>query len=286
MAGRKLTLRTRFAPSPTGYLHLGHAYSALVAHRLARASGGQFILRIEDIDATRCRPEYEAAIFEDLEWLGIEWDGPVLRQSEHLDRYNAGLERLADMGLVYPCSCRRSDIRAVLSAPQEGAVPTRVYPGLCRGRDMASRKPGDALRLDMAVAIECIGDIMPLRFRQGNPFGTVSAIVTEDRLRNILGDQVLGRNEGDAVSYAVASMIDDASQEITHVVRGEDLFDIGTFQVLLQHLLGLPTPTYIHHRLIRDENGKRLAKRDDARAIRKFRGEGMTPDDIRGMTEP
>jgi len=283
MAGRKLIFRTRFAPSPTGHLHLGHAYSALLAHGLARAADGQFMLRIENLDTARCRPEYEAAIFEDLEWLGIRWDGPVWRQSEHADGHEAGLRRLADMGVVYPCSCRRSDIRAALSAPQEGVSPPQVYPGLCRGRSMASRRPGDALRLDIAAGLKRIDGDMPLRFRETDSSGEVWRTVTAERLHMRLGDQVVGRKEGDAASYVLASAIDDDAQGITHVTRGEDLFDIGMFQVLLQHLLGLPTPVYRHHRLIRDENGRRLAKRDDARAVRKFRAEGMTPRDVRQM---
>lgn len=268
---------TRFAPSPTGPLHLGHAYSALLAYDMARAAGGRFLLRIEDTDTSRARPEWEAQIYDDLAWLGLTWEQPVLRQSDHLARYNAALMDLAGRGLIYPCSCKRSDIRAALSAPQEGAPLPPVYPGLCRGRDMASRQPGDALRLNMAAALETMA--MPLRFTSNDTVHEVTA----DTLRNTTGDAVLGRKEIETVSYVLASVLDDAAQGVTHVIRGKDLFDITALQVLLQRLLGLPTPIYHHHGLIRDEAGKRLAKRDDARAIAKYRADGCGPEGIRQM---
>jgi glutamyl-Q tRNA(Asp) synthetase len=244
--------RTRFAPSPTGPLHLGHAYSALLAHDLARAAGGAFLLRMEDTDLDRCRPEWEAQIIDDLHWLGLAWDGPVQHQADRIAAYNARLEPLAARGLLYPCSCTRADIRAALSAPQEG-VAFSVYPGTCRGRSMASRLPGDALRLNLAAACDA------------------------------LAGRVLSRKGEDIVAYFLASAFDDADQGITHVIRGADLFDFTAVQVILQQLFGLPTPTYHHHRLIRDENGKRLAKRDDARALSKYRAEGATPQGIRRM---
>lgn len=278
-----MTFRTRFAPSPTGPLHLGHAFSALLAFDTAHFEKGEFLLRIEDTDTERSRPEWENLIYEDLEWLGISWPEPVLRQSEHLRRYNHHLMELADRGLIYPCSCNRSDIRAALSAPQEGVAQSPVYPGTCRHRDMASRVPGDALRLNMAKALDEVSSAMPLTFKEeGAKYSLVQTVSAEDLLTRT-GDAVLGRKEIETVSYALASVIDDAEQKITHVIRGQDLFDTTPLQVLLQKLLGLPTPVYFHHRLIRDAKGKRLAKRDDARAIFKYREDGLKPKGIRAM---
>lgn len=275
------TFTTRFAPSPTGPLHLGHAYSAILAHDMARAAGGRFLLRMEDTDLERSRPEYEAGIVEDLTWLGLSWDGPVHRQSEHIAGYNARLEPLAARGLLYPCSCTRSDIRAALSAPQEG-VQHNVYPGTCRGRPMASRLPGDALRLDLAAALEALAG-EDLGFTEtGTAHAGRHRVEPDIALRDI-GDVVLSRKGEDIVAYFLASAFDDADQRISHVIRGEDLFAFTPVQVILQHLLDLPTPVYHHHRLIRDEAGKRLAKRDDARALAKFRAEGASPQDIRRM---
>lgn len=272
---------TRFAPSPTGPLHLGHAYSALLAHDLARAAGGRFLLRMEDTDPDRCRPEHEAAILDDLGWLGLTWDGPVLRQSDRIARYDARLEPLAAKGLLYPCSCTRADIRAALSAPQEG-VDHAVYPGTCRGRAMASRRPGDALRLDMAAAFRALGD-RTVGFTETGPAHAGRHVVKEDAARWLIGDVVLSRKGEEVVAYFLASALDDADQGVTHVTRGEDLFAFTPVQVLLQVLLGLPTPIYHHHALIRDEAGRRLAKRDDARALARYRAEGATPADIRRM---
>ena len=272
---------TRFAPSPTGPLHLGHAYSAILAHDMARTAGGRFLLRMEDTDLERSRPEYEAQIVEDLTWLGLTWDGPVHRQSEHIARYNERLEPLAARRLLYPCSCTRSDIRAALAAPQEG-VAHNVYPGTCRGREMETRLPGDALRLDLAAALAQL-DPMELVFTETGPaHAGLHRVEAETALRDI-GDVVLSRKGEDIVAYFLASAFDDADQGISHVIRGEDLFAFTPIQVILQRLLGLPTPIYHHHRLIRDEAGKRLAKRDDARALAKFRAEGASPDDIRRM---
>jgi glutamyl-Q tRNA(Asp) synthetase len=271
---------TRFAPSPTGPLHLGHAYSAILAHDMARAAGGQFLLRMEDTDLDRCKPEYDALIQTDLAWLGLAWDGPIHRQSQHIAPYNQRLEALESKYLLYPCSCTRSDIRAALSAPQEG-VAFNVYPGTCRGRSMASRLPGDALRLNLAAALQ----VLPanLGFTEtGSAHPGTHHIHPEEALARI-GDVVLSRKGEGIVAYFLASAFDDADQGVTHVIRGEDLFDFTPVQVILQHLFGLPTPIYHHHRLIRDDQGKRLAKRDDARAIAKYRSEGATPADIRRM---
>jgi glutamyl-Q tRNA(Asp) synthetase len=276
-----LSFRTRFAPSPTGPLHLGHAYSALTAHDMARAAGGQFFLRLDDIDQSRARPEWARLIEDDLAWLGIAWDAPVHRQSEHLDRYRAALDRLAARGLTYPCSCTRRDIEAAASAPQEG-VPLfgpdgRIYPGTCRGRKMSEARPTDAIRLDLTRCPE-----MALDFTETGPAHAGRHVVTRDGLLTHVGDPVLARPNM-AASYHLSIVIDDADQRITHVIRGEDLFEATRLQRALQHLLDLPTPLYHHHALIRDEAGKRLAKRDDARAIARYRDEGATPQDIRAM---
>jgi len=272
---------TRFAPSPTGPLHLGHAYSAILAHDMARANGGIFLLRMEDTDLVRCKPEWARQIETDLAWLGLTWDGPVHRQSDHIDAYNARLETLAARGLLYPCACTRGDIRAAAAAPQEG-VAHQVYPGTCRGRPMASRAPGDALRLDLGRALAGL-DPAALVFTETGACHRGRHRVDPETARTTIGDIVLSRKGEGIVAYFLASAFDDADQGITDVIRGEDLFDFTPIQVILQHLFGLATPVYHHHRLIRDENGRRLAKRDDARAIRKYRDEGASPGEIRRL---
>ena len=278
MAGRTVT---RFAPSPTGLLHLGHAYAALVAERLA--DPGQFLLRIEDIDRDRCRPEYEAAIYEDLTWLGLAWQRPVMRQSDRMAAYRNALKQLAS--LTYPCRCRRGDIRAALSAPQEGALPAGpdglVYPGTCRGRSMADAGPDDVIRLDAARALDALG-IGRVAFRDQTILPDEDHALSRDQFLDGIGDVILSRR-GMGTSYHLAVVVDDAAQGITMVTRGKDLFDSTYIHVLLQKLLNLPTPQYYHHRLIRDDAGKRLAKRDDARAIRHYRDDGATPQDIRRL---
>lgn len=274
----------RFAPSPTGHLHLGHAFSALTAHDAARAAGGRFLLRIEDIDHTRCRPEFEAAILEDLAWLGICWDGPVWRQSERRAHYRAALERLGRLGVLYPCRCTRADIRAAMSAPQEGARPG-VYPGTCRGRPLAEAGPGDALRLDLRAAFAALGGAGAVRALRCEELGARHRgmhRLDPDRLLAEIGDVVLARRDI-GTSYHIAVVVDDAAQGVTHVTRGEDLFDFMFLHRLLQALLELPVPRWRHHRLIRDEQGRRLAKRDEARSLRRLRAEGARPEDIRAM---
>ncbi len=288
-----MTFTTRFAPSPTGPLHLGHAYSALLAYDLARAADGLFLLRIEDIDRTRARPAWEAQIYEDLAWLGLNWPTPVMRQSDRASVYDTALDALWAQGLLYPCTCRRADIAAAVSAPQECAPlgpDGIVYPGLCRPDTPAEgTRPRDTpLRLDMrrACAVAGMSDgTGPAAFEEhgAGPQGQTGHIrLTAAELINTIGDIVLSRRDM-GTSYHLSVVLDDAAQGITDVVRGEDLFEATKIHVMLQRLLDLPTPAYHHHSLVRDPAGKRLAKRDDARAIALFRDEGATPADIRAM---
>ncbi|WBU62881.1 tRNA glutamyl-Q(34) synthetase GluQRS [Paracoccus aerodenitrificans] len=277
MAGRGVT-RTRFAPSPTGLLHLGHAFSAFVAAE--KSSSGQFLLRIEDIDRDRCKPEFEDAIFEDLAWLGLQWRQPVMRQSERLEIYRDALSYLSDLGVTYPCSCTRGDIKGALSAPQEG-VPIHgpdglIYPGTCRGRPMRDLRDGDVIRLDTGRAFDLLRDNM-LSFRDGRVH-----VLSRDAFLRGIGDVILARR-GMGTSYHLSVVLDDAAQGIDLVTRGLDLFDSTWIHVLLQRLLDLETPEYHHHRLIRDADGKRLAKRDDARSLRALRDDGVSPAEIRAM---
>lgn len=283
-----MTFATRFAPSPTGPLHLGHAYSALIAHDMARAAGGRFYLRIDDLDTSRARPEWEAQIKSDLTWLGLDWPTPVWRQSDRLPRYRAALEQLWDMGLLYPCGCTRADIRAAVDAPQEGAAMLGpdgvIYPGTCRpDTPLSGAMPGGALRLDMARACARLSPSLAFTETGSGPDGDSGRITLRDMPARV-GDVALAR-PGMGASYHLAIVMDDADQAITHVIRGQDLFEATQIHVLLQRLLGLPTPIYHHHRLIRDDAGKRLAKRDDARALSTYRDAGKTPQDIRAMLD-
>ncbi len=272
---------TRFAPSPTGYLHLGHVRSALEGWRAARCEGGRFLLRLEDIDRTRCRGEYAAAILEDLAWLGIDWDGPVRKQSEHFDDYRRALDRLDSFGVLYPCFCTRREIQAEIAraggAPHGDAGPP--YPGTCRslgGEDVAAKRRSGidyALRLDLARAFALTG---PLDWIEGE------CRRRADPAR--LGDVVLARKKIPA-SYHLAATLDDAIQGITLVTRGEDLAIATHIHRVLQALLGLPTPRYRHHPLLTDAAGRRLAKRDGAPTIRSMRQQGLNPAEIIAMAE-
>jgi glutamyl-Q tRNA(Asp) synthetase len=270
--------RTRFAPSPTGLLHLGHAFSALTAWDRAEARGGRFRLRIEDTDAARCRPEFEAAIRRDLGWLGLAWPEPVLRQSDRLPRYREALDRLAGLGLTYACRCSRGDIRAALAAPQEGAVEA-AYPGTCRNLRLAPGE-GVAIRLDLARALAAAPP--GLCFDETGPDRAGRHALDAGSLVQGTGDVVLARRDG-AIAYHLAVVVDDAAEGITEVVRGLDLIAATPLHRLLQSLLGLPVPVWHHHRLIRDAQGRRLAKRDDARAIARYRDEGASPAEIRRL---
>jgi len=281
------SLVCRFAPSPNGYLHLGHALSAFMNFDLARAASGRCLLRIEDIDRARCRSELETAIYEDLAWLGIAWDGPVRRQSEHLDEYRAALTRLQAEGLVYPSFESRAEIAALVAAAP-GAWPcdpdgAPLYPGSAgslarseRARRVAAGEPY-ALRLDMAGAIARVGASLTWTESGAGPgreTGTVAAAPAR------WGDVVLARKEAPG-SYHLCVVIDDARQGITHVVRGQDLFWSTSMHRLLQALLGLPTPTYHHHRLVLGPDGRKLSKSTQATALRALREAGVTAAEIR-----
>jgi glutamyl-Q tRNA(Asp) synthetase len=267
---------TRFAPSPTGYLHLGHVRSALEGWRAARRHGGRFVLRIEDIDRTRCRKEYAKAILEDLAWLGLNWDGAVRKQSEHFDDYRRALDRLEEMGVLYPCFCTRREIQAEIAraggAPQGEAGP--LYPGTCRRLSQeeaaAKRRSGldYALRLDVARALALTG---PLHWTEGGHRRRADPVA--------LGDVVLARKEV-PTSYHLAVTVDDAIQGVTLVTRGEDLASATHIHRVLQALLGLPEPDYRHHPLLRDASGRRLSKRDGALTVRSMRAQGLTPANV------
>jgi len=275
---------TRFAPSPTGHLHLGHAYAAIMAHRAAQ--GGRFLVRIEDIDAARCRPEFEAAIFEDLAWLGLAWESPALRQSQRFDAYRAALDRLEAQGLLYPCFCTRKEIAEEIGraadAPQgpQGAL----YPGTCRALPAEARRAriesreSYALRLDISKAMRQIGPVSFAEEGEGPERGVIAGNPA------LFGDVVLARKETPA-SYHLAVTVDDAFQGVTLVTRGQDLFAATHVQRLLQQLLGYPAPAYAHHRLILDEQGHKFSKRDRSITLRDLRESGATPADIRALPE-
>lgn len=281
------TFTTRFAPSPTGLLHLGHAFSALTAFDAAGAAGGKFLLRIEDIDQARCRPEFEAAIYEDLEWLGLEWETPVRRQSDYFDDYAGALEKLRAKGVVYRCFKTRKEIaheiaRAPHLSPDGPEGPQYVGETLAADEERALLAEGApfAWRLSMAAARKHLGDAFDrLTFAEetGGPKGEIGRIKARP---DIFGDAIIARKDS-ATSYHLASVHDDALQGVTHVVRGWDLFSAAHLHRLLQALLDLPAPAYRHHRLILDKSGKRFAKRDRAAALKTMREAGATPQDIR-----
>jgi glutamyl-Q tRNA(Asp) synthetase len=284
----------RFAPSPNGYLHLGHALSALLNFDMAQRSGGRFVLRIEDIDAARCRLEYEAAIYEDLAWLGLRWEEPVLRQSARLGAYEAALGQLDAMGLIYPSFESRAEI-AHLVADRDRAGPwprdpdgVPLYPGCAKNLSGAERQwrrdagAPFALRLDMAAALALAGRrgcTTPLRWAE---IGAGSSSETHTVVADpaAWGDVILARRDV-PTSYHLSVVVDDAHQGVTHVVRGQDLFHATSLHRLLQALLGLPQPVYHHHRLICDAEGRKLSKSTRATGLRELRAAGATPADIR-----
>ena len=280
----------RFAPSPNGYLHLGHGLSALLNFEMARAAGGRLLLRIEDIDETRCRPEYEQAIVDDLAWLGIAWEQPVRRQSEHLDEYRTALARLETQGLLYPSFESRAEVAALITERERhGAWPrdpdgAPVYPGSVNSMSPVERQrrvaAGEryALRLDMASAIARAGTMAWTEAGQG-PNDETGAVPASPAA---WGDVVLARKET-PTSYHLAVVVDDALQGVTDVVRGQDLFAATGVHRLLQTLLGLAAPAYHHHRLLLDDEGKKLSKSTKATGLRELRAQGATPADIRRM---
>jgi glutamyl-Q tRNA(Asp) synthetase len=280
----------RFAPSPNGYLHLGHALSALLNYETAQAAGGRLLLRIEDIDATRCRPEYEAAIYQDLAWLGITWEEPVRRQSAHLADYRAALTQLETKGLVYASFESRAEIaRLVAEREARGPWPrdpdgAPLYPGHAQALSPAQRAEriaaGEpyALRLDMAAALAMIGEAA-WRETGAGPNGETGTVQAAP---SAWGDVVLARKET-PTSYHVSVVVDDAIQGVTHVVRGQDLFWATSVHRVLQALLALPVPVYHHHRLVLDDDGAKLAKSTRSTALRELRAGGATPADIRRM---
>jgi glutamyl-Q tRNA(Asp) synthetase len=280
----------RFAPSPNGYLHLGHALSALINFAMARAAGGRLLLRIEDIDQARCRPEYEEAIYEDLAWLGIAWETPVRRQSEHFDDYRAAFAKLDGQGLLYPSFESRAEIAALIVAREQHGVWPRdpdgapLYPGLARGLDSRERARRIAegrpysQRLDTALATTRVGPLSWLE-TGGGPGGETGSVAAAPQQ---WGDVVLARKET-PTSYHLSVVVDDASQGVTHVVRGQDLFRATSVHRMLQALLGLPAPRYHHHSLILDADDRKLSKSTGATALRVLRAQGATPADIRRM---
>jgi glutamyl-Q tRNA(Asp) synthetase len=280
----------RFAPSPNGYLHLGHAFSALLNFELARQNGAKFLLRIEDIDATRCRPEFEAAIYEDLGWLGINWEMPVRRQSEHLADFREAVEQLSGRGLIYPAFESRAEI-ARLVAERETSSPwprdpdgAPLYPGAAKSFSAPARRQlieqglPYALRLDMAAAIAQAPDLSWVEHGEG-PDGETGIVAARPEA---WGDVILARKET-PTSYHLSVVIDDALQGVTDVVRGQDLFWSTSVHRLLQTLLGLPQPSYRHHRLVVDAAGQKLSKSTRATALRELRGQGATPADVRRL---
>lgn len=270
-------VRTRFAPSPSGNLHLGHAYSAISAYNFAKEHDGEFILRIEDIDQTRCDQTYIDDIYEDLEWLGLKWIKPVRIQSEHYDIYQKHIDTLSQKGLLYPCKCTRKEIRDEILrsgyAPHEPEA--HIYPGICRDDKTINYETDDcALRLNLEAAFQCINH-RKLFWEEGYD----KRIQAEPQA---LGDVVLARKDI-PTTYHLSVVIDDALQGITHIIRGKDLFSSTHIHRLLQELFGFKTPIYHHHDLLCDDDGNRLAKRDKSKTIKSLRDEKYKPEDIYDM---
>ena len=270
----------RFAPSPNGYLHLGHAYSALFTAFWAERLGGRFLVRIEDIDTTRGKPEFTAAILEDLQWLGLAWEEPVLRQSDRFDAYQAAADELGRQGLLYPCFCSRTEIAAAATGTDPDGAP--LYAGTCRhisATEMNARLTAGApvqYRLDSEMALSRTGS---LTFTTAGPTPLDRPQIRYARLER-WGDVVLQRKET-PTSYHLSVVVDDAAQGVTHVTRGRDMEAATDIHVLLQFLLGLPSPIYTFHKLLLDDAGRKLAKSKGSKSLRDLRAEGWTPDDVR-----
>lgn len=277
------TFVTRFAPSPSGYLHRGHAFSALTAFEAARKVHGRFLLRIEDIDAERCRPEYEAAVYEDLAWLGLGWETPVRRQSEHLADYRAALEQLRARGLLYRCFRTRREVVEDIARAPHGPEPAPFRGGpLAPAEEQARLERGEpyAWRLSLEAARAALGGGSSVLGFLEEDVDDPQQVTLVDAKPELAGDVVLARKDL-GVAYHLAVVVDDAAQGVTHVIRGEDLLQAAHIQVLLQRLLGLPTPRYRHHRLLLRDDGKRFAKRDSSETLRALRDEGVTPSQLR-----
>ncbi len=269
---------TRFAPSPTGPLHLGHAFSALTVWTEAARLDGTALLRIEDTDSTRCRPQFTQQIFDDLDWLGLTWPSPALHQSDHSEAYAQSLQSLTRLGLLYPCSCTR---RQMLDAGGTIGTEGVIYPGTCRHRNMSTAQPSDALRLDIDKALRVLPAV--ISFTETSGAREAVHILPPRKCAQTLGDPVLRRKDTGDAAYLLACVHDDAAQGITHVIRGQDLWGQTPMQVILGHLLGLPIPKYHHHRLIADAQGERLAKVHNSKSIASYREAGVTPAELRAM---
>ena len=269
----------RTAPSPTGDIHLGHVYSALTAYRNAKANNGVFKLRIEDIDITRCKIEYENVIIKNLTWLGLKWDEKIMRQRTRYKSYNLAIDKLMKEDLLYPCSCSRTDVKKALSAPHIEDTSSLVYPGTCK-----KVKPNSgvkALRLNIDKAIKKIGNDKLYFYETGITVGNSheKRSISNETLKKKFGDLVVARKDI-GTSYNLSVIIDDSAQEVTHVTRGIDLLDVTPIQVLLQRILGLQTPTYHHHKLICDDDGKKLSKRSSSQSISNLIQEGFSSSEV------
>ena len=269
----------RTAPSPTGDIHLGHVYSALTAYRNAKANNGFFKLRIEDIDITRCKIEYENVIIKNLTWLGLKWDEKIMRQRTRYKSYNLAIDKLMKEDLLYPCSCSRTDVKKALSAPHIEDTSSLVYPGTCK--KVKPNKGVKALRLNIDKAIKKLGNDKLYFYETGITVGNSheKRSISNETLKKKFGDLVVARKDI-GTSYNLSVIIDDSAQEVTHVTRGIDLLDVTPIQVLLQRILGLQTPTYHHHKLICDDDGKKLSKRSSSQSISNLIQEGFSSSEV------
>ena len=269
----------RTAPSPTGDIHLGHVYSALTAYRNAKANNGVFKLRIEDIDITRCKIEYENVIIKNLTWLGLKWDEKIMRQRTRYKSYNLAIDKLMKEDLLYPCSCSRTDVKKALSAPHIEDTSSLVYPGTCK--KVKPNKGVKALRLNIDKAIKKLGNDKLYFYETGITVGNSheKRSISNETLKKKFGDLVVARKDI-GTSYNLSVIIDDSAQEVTHVTRGIDLLDVTPIQVLLQRILGLQTPTYHHHKLICDDDGKKLSKRSSSQSISNLIQEGFSSSEV------
>ena len=269
----------RTAPSPTGGLHIGHVYSVLTAYENARQNHGLFKLRIEDIDFNRCKLDFEKEIIANLSWLGVSWNGKIMRQRNRKKYYLSAITQLMNEGLLYPCSCTRADIQKVLAAPHPNEKLNQIYPGTCRGRQPT--KPIQALRLNIAKAKKIYSKQKLYFIESGHStnYSLEDRVITMESLENQFGDVIIARSDINT-SYNLAVVLDDASQKITHVTRGDDLLAVTPIQVLLQKLLSLPTPIYHHHKLLYDASGKKISKRSSNETVSSLKAEGISAEEV------